>query len=236
MRFCLLLALLCWTGVAAELAEPVHKVTTVVRADAKTGRLVRSVAVAAKPVRERVVKPVNPAAGPARRSGPDSTLREIVEETAKMYDLEPALVHSVVEVESAYNPFAISTKGAEGLMQLMPSTARRFGVNNTLNPATNVEGGVRYLKYLQGVYGNDLQKILAAYNAGEGAVNRYNGIPRYRETENYVYQVGRRLGEKRAAARTQATKAATTPKPAEPEHRPLEQYRDTEGRIYFRTK
>ena len=236
MRFCLIFALFCLPGLAAEVTEPVHKVTTVVRADAKTGRLVRSVAVSPKEVKERVVKPANPGVRPARRLGPDSTLKEIVDETAKMYDIEPALVHSVVEVESAYNPFAISSKGAEGLMQLMPSTAKRFGVNNSFNPETNVEGGVRYLKYLQGLYGNDLRKVLAAYNAGEGAVNKYSGIPRYRETENYVYQVGRRLGEKRAAARAQVPKAATTPKPAEPEHRPLEQYRDAEGRIYLRTK
>ena len=184
MRTCFSAAWLCFLSFplarAASTGERIHKVTTVVRADMKTGRRVRNVVVTPKPVVAKVVQPRKPDQPPVRRFGPDTTLREIVRETARVHNLEPALVEAVVEVESNYNPFAISSKGAEGLMQLMPSTARRFGVGNSFDAEKNIEGGVRYLKYLQSLYGNDLQRVLAAYNAGEGAVNRYTGIPRYR--------------------------------------------------------
>src|ERR1700716_1682625 len=88
-----------------------------------------------------------------------------------------------------------------GLMQLIPSTAKRFGVSNTFHPAQNIEGGVRYLKYLMQLYGGDERLALAAYNAGEGAVAKYKGIPPYPETQNYVYQVGKKLGQSREAER-----------------------------------
>lgn len=212
--------------------------TTVVRSDSRTGRLVRSVVVEPKAVKEIVVKPGAQTKG--RPSfGPDSTLKEVVDRTANYYNVEAALVHSVVEVESAFNPYAISTAGAEGLMQLMPSTAKRFGVKNSFDPTANIEGGVRYLKYLQDLYGNDLRKILAAYNAGEGAVNRSGGIPRYPETERYVYQVGKKLGQKRAAARSMPAaqvKPSAETKPPVIEHRPVEQYQDSQGNVYLRTK
>jgi soluble lytic murein transglycosylase-like protein len=142
----------------------------------------------------------------------------------------------MVQVESNYNRYALSPKGAQGVMQLMPATARRFGVDNAFDARKNIEGGVRYLKYLQELYPHDLRRVLAAYNAGEGAVARYNGIPRYPETVNYIYQVGRRLGQNRAAGKNvnSVKRAGLDQKP--PEHRPVEQFQDEEGRVYLRTR
>jgi soluble lytic murein transglycosylase-like protein len=209
----------------------------VVRADGRTGRLVRRVVVSPKPVPENVVKSRPVAAKP--KSGPPSGqaggLDRMIDETARLFGVEPALVHSVIQVESNYNRFAVSPKGAEGLMQLMPATARRFGVSNSFDAQKNIEAGVRYLKHLQGLYPNDLRHVLAAYNAGEGAVAKYNGIPRYPETVNYVYQVGKKLGQNRAAAARSLAKPAEPPKPAAPEHRPLQHYQDAEGRLYLKT-
>ncbi len=112
---------------------------------------------------------------------------------AERNNVEPSLVHSVIKAESNYNPLALSPKGAQGLMQLIPSTARRFGVSNSFNVQQNVEGGVKYLKFLMDLYHDDYVKVIAAYNAGEGAVERYHGIPPYSETLNYVYRVGKNL-------------------------------------------
>jgi soluble lytic murein transglycosylase-like protein len=129
-------------------------------------------------------------------------------------------------------------------MQLMPETARRFGVKNTFNATENIEGGVRYLKYLDSLFPNDIRLTLAAYNAGEGAVWKYgNNIPPYRETEEYVYKVGRRYGKAlREATQKAARKKATTsvaqtppPVPAEPSYGRLESYVDSDGRLYLRT-
>ena len=99
-------------------------------------------------------------------------------------------MHAVVRAESAYNPNAVSRAGAVGLMQLMPATAAHYGVTNRRDPTQNLMGGTRYLAYLLKLFDNDLTLALAAYNAGEGAVQRYgNKIPPYRETQNYVRKV-----------------------------------------------
>lgn len=108
---------------------------------------------------------------------------------AKKHSVEAALVFAIVHVESAFKPNARSPKGAVGLMQLMPTTARRFGVNNRNDPEQNLEGGIKYLKGLLLRYRGNLSFALAAYNAGEGAVDRYGGIPKYAETQNYVRRV-----------------------------------------------
>ena len=109
---------------------------------------------------------------------------------AKETKVEPALIHAVISVESGYNPSARSHAGAVGLMQLMPGTAQRYGVTNRLDPAQNIHGGARYLRDLQVMFNNNLQLVLAAYNAGEQAVIKYGRkIPPYRETIDYVPKV-----------------------------------------------
>ncbi|MGH9366056.1 MAG: lytic transglycosylase domain-containing protein [Thermoanaerobaculia bacterium] len=112
----------------------------------------------------------------------------LIEETARVHSLDPKLVKSVMLVESAFNPAAVSRKGARGLMQLMPETAARHGVQRIFDPAENIQGGARHLAYLMGLFGNDLPRSLAAYNAGEAAVLRYGGIPPYDETRLYVHK------------------------------------------------
>jgi len=112
-----------------------------------------------------------------------------VNRIAAQYRLEPALMHAVISAESSYNPWAVSPKGAMGLMQLMPGTAERFGVNNPYDPIANMHGGARYLRWLLDRF-DDPRLAVAAYNAGEGAVQKYgNQIPPYRETQTYVVRV-----------------------------------------------
>ena len=113
----------------------------------------------------------------------------LVREAAERHHVDPALVRAVIETESNWNAGAVSRKGAVGLMQLIPTTAQRFGVNDAFNPKQNVDAGVHYLKTLLERYNGNLDLALAAYNAGEGAVDRAHGIPSFRETRNYVQKV-----------------------------------------------
>jgi soluble lytic murein transglycosylase-like protein len=115
---------------------------------------------------------------------------ELIEQAAYRHQVDAKLVHAVIQTESAYNSTAQSPKGAVGLMQLMPDTARRFGVTDRNDPDQNVDGGTRYLKHLINMFNPNLDLAVAAYNAGENAVIRYNNsIPPYPETQNYVKQV-----------------------------------------------
>jgi soluble lytic murein transglycosylase-like protein len=115
---------------------------------------------------------------------------ELIKQAAYRYNVDAKLVHAVIQTESAYNSAAQSPKGAVGLMQLMPGTARRFGVTDRNDPDQNVDGGTRYLKHLINMFNPNLDLAVAAYNAGENAVIRYNNsIPPYPETQNYVKQV-----------------------------------------------
>jgi hypothetical protein len=115
---------------------------------------------------------------------------------ARRHGVNPALVAAVMRVESAYQVRALSHKGARGLMQLMPATAARFGVapEELYDPQRNLEAGVRYLRFLVDRFGDDPVRVLAAYNAGEGAVTRHGGVPPYRETRDYVRKLVRMLG------------------------------------------
>ncbi|MFC5475516.1 lytic transglycosylase domain-containing protein [Paraherbaspirillum soli] len=116
--------------------------------------------------------------------------KELLNEAAIQYKLDPNLLHAVIKVESGYNPTAISPKGARGLMQLMPDTARRFGAKNSLNPRENVQAGAQYLSWLLDLFKGDIELALAGYNAGEQAVIRAgNRVPAYTETRNYVVKV-----------------------------------------------
>jgi hypothetical protein len=214
-------------------SQPV-RVRSVVRADLKSGRLVRAVVVSPKPVEPNLVSDSQTI------HQIEPPVAELVETTAKKYDVDPLLVHSVIQVESAYNPYAVSHKGAQGLMQLMPGTARRFGVKNTFDTRENIEGGVRYLKYLDSLFPNDVRLTLAAYNAGEGAVWKYrNNIPPYRETEQYVYKVGTRYGkalrdaEKRKAP--QPMVKTSEPVAIEQSYARVVSYVDSDGRLHLRT-
>lgn len=205
---------------------------TVVKVDPRTGKLVRTQVAVHPPVSS-------------------ATIPELVEKTSRAHNVDPLLVDSLIRVESNYNPNAVSPKGAEGLMQLMPPTARMLGVDDSFDPAQNIEAGVKYLKYLQDLYKDD-RLALAAYNAGPGAVDRFKNIPPYPETQKYVEKVGKKYNEARSAAAQQATAAQQTapsgasasapvliPAPVqvaeEEKHPKLEQFVDADGRLHLRT-
>jgi soluble lytic murein transglycosylase len=114
---------------------------------------------------------------------------EIISSACAKHNVDPSLVHAIVKVESDFNPYALSRKGAMGLMQLMPQTAVDMNVRNSFNPHENIEGGVRYIRYLMDRYEGNLSLALAAYNAGETSVQRWGTIPPFRETQNYVRKV-----------------------------------------------
>ncbi len=231
MRSCLYLAALGLAGglffPAAAAGGSAHRLTTVVRADPRSGRLIRAPLIVPREVKAATVRPrlIEP-----RRPGAAVSLESFIEEIALRYQLDPRLVRAVIEVESAYNPFAVSPKGARGLMQLMPQTARRLGVRDSFNPWENVEGGVRYLKYLLEMFNGDQRLALAAYNAGEGAVFRYGGVPPYPETAWYLYRVGRKLG--------QAVRVAErgSPQPPAEAYPKVVEYIDSDGRWHIRTR
>ena len=127
---------------------------------------------------------------------PDGPYGPMIFEAAKRHSVNPQVVAALIRAESSGNIRAVSHKGARGLMQLMPATAERFGVRKEklLDPKQNIEAGITYLSWLVKQFPNDLSKVLAAYNAGENAVWRYNGIPPYRETRNYVRRIFGTLG------------------------------------------
>lgn len=113
-------------------------------------------------------------------------------ESGKRNGVDPVLLYSIMHQESSFKQGAVSYKGARGLMQLMPATAARFGVSRIFDPRQNIEGGARYMRFLLDTFGGDVQLALAGYNAGEGAVIKYGGVPPYSETREYVRRIGRR--------------------------------------------
>lgn len=126
----------------------------------------------------------------------------IIEKVAQKYDLPAKLIHSIIKAESNYNPYAVSSKGAAGLMQLMPATAEQYGVKDRFDPIENIEGGTKYLKDLIKIYDQNLELILAAYNAGQEAIKKYKGIPPYPETINYIEKVKSSYGRQDVYTRT----------------------------------
>lgn len=247
---CLIFACLLAASPAAS-GESRLQVRSVVKADARTGRLVRTAIVKARPAAAvhvpKLQPPAEPAVSPApvspaRGAAPATDITSLVRQASATHGVDPALVHSVVAVESGFNPLAISPKGARGLMQLMPATARRFGVTDSFDVRQNIEAGVKYLRHLQEMFKDD-RLALAAYNAGEGAVLKYGGIPPYRETEQYVEKVGRRLNTVRqpipAANSPEVQSQSVETAKAEPERetfRALEWFTDDSGRIHLITK
>ena len=125
---------------------------------------------------------------------------EVIRAHANRWGIEEAVVKAVIHTESTFNPAAVSPKGAMGLMQLMPATARRFGVRSAFDPGENIRAGVQYLAWLLRRYGGDWRLALAGYNAGEGAVDRYRGVPPFPETRSYVDKVWRLSQSYRVAA------------------------------------
>jgi len=125
----------------------------------------------------------------ALRDRAPAAIRSLVAEIAPQHGLDPDLVLTVIAVESSFDPKAVSHASAQGLMQLMPDTARRFAVADVFDPRQNIDGGTRYLAELIDRFDADLDKVLAAYNAGENAVEKYDGIPPYDETRNYVAKI-----------------------------------------------
>lgn len=135
-----------------------------------------------------VAPPVAPAVPAPVPAGKTLSLNEMIDNAARKYGLPPSLVRAVVAVESGYQPDAVSPKGAIGLMQLMPATAKQLGVDPTI-AEQNVDAGTRYLRDLLVKYDNHAYHALAAYNAGPGAVDKYHGVPPYRETHDYILSV-----------------------------------------------
>jgi hypothetical protein len=226
-------------------------ITVVVHPDLMTGKLVQSVVVQPKDVPARVHAPLKEPT-PIQQLPLATNLIDMVEQIARSYGVEVPLVHSVIRAESNYNPQAVSPAGALGIMQLIPATARRFGVTNPFDARQNIEGGVRYLRFLLDYYKNDYPKAIAAYNAGEGAVDRYQGIPPYQETRAYLIQVARNLRAARQAeeAKNKAAQqmAANRPKEAETraavenaaasdqQYKPIRASVAEDGRVIYRTQ
>jgi hypothetical protein len=157
------------------------------------------------------------AASPARPAAPPvANIPDIVNSASATYHLDPDLVNSVIHAESGFNSRAISPKGAQGLMQLMPSTAGQLGVANAFDPKANVGGGTQYLRQLLEQYNFDLVKALAAYNAGPQRVDKYRGVPPYRETRAYVARIVREYNKKKDAEEKQAARKPGNHSPQQP--------------------
>lgn len=158
-------------------------------------------------------------ATPATSSTPAQppTVDDFITEASEKHRIDRALIESVIKAESAYNPRAVSPKGARGLMQLMPATAAELGVSDAFDPQANIEAGTRYLQQLLVKYNRDLAKALAAYNAGPHRVTQYNGVPPYRETHAYVVKVISEFNRKKlAAVSSQAATSQPSPRNGNP--------------------
>ncbi len=149
-------------------------------------------------------------------SGSPQRFDSLIESMADEYGLEVSLIHSIIRTESNYDPNAVSSKGAVGLMQLMPETAQRYGVRNLYDPKQNIEGGVKYLKELMNLFDGKTDYVLAAYNAGINAIKKYGGVPPFPETRRFIKKV-----------------KATYPNSTMRNRKKIYKYYDDEGRVVF---
>lgn len=147
------------------------------------------------------------------------SLNALIDKTAARHDLPATLIHAIIRAESAYDSRAVSPKGAAGLMQLMPETAQFYGVKDVFDPQDNIEGGAKYLKDLVRLYEGRRDYVLAAYNAGQEAVKKFNGVPPYPETKEYIKSIA--AAYENSIIRTKVT---------------IYQYIDDEGRLCFSTR
>lgn len=189
--------LLCWAAAAVTFVAPDFALAQVYSGISAGGTIVLS-NFSSPEARTLLIAPssvdkagFDPAIAPAEKiSAIPKAFKELVEEAARQHDLDPNLLHAMIRVESGYNPRALSAKGARGLMQLTPDTARRFGVSDAFNPRENVRAGAEYVQWLLKLFQGDVQLALAGYNAGEQAVIRAGyRIPNYSETKKYVPKV-----------------------------------------------
>jgi soluble lytic murein transglycosylase-like protein len=173
------------------------------KGDAPAQRMLAMVADPAKVEKANCTEPVDPTAKPpapvmvrTRPLSPEQAqVAALVNRLAPNYGLQPALVLAVIDAESGFNSQARSAKNAQGLMQLIPATAERFGVRDPYDPVQNLQGGMAYLRWLLAYFQGDVRLTLAGYNAGEGAVVRYGGVPPYAETQAYVDKITRNYGQ-----------------------------------------
>jgi hypothetical protein len=172
----------------------------------------------------RIVPGIEPEASPDDSRLPATPYDPFIERVARDYGLSPRLIKSVALVESGFNPRAVSHKGAQGLMQLMPATARRYGVRDPLDPLQNLRAGARHLRDLLDEFGGDLTLALAAYNAGSGAVRRHGGVPDYRETREYVRKVHDSMGR-------EVRQARLAPRGPQPPSAPVRLVRGNDGSL-----
>jgi len=156
--------------------------------------------VEAAPVESAPTPPPAPAPISTETDG-EVDLDTYIKQVAARYDVPADLVAAVIETESSRNPRAVSRRGARGLMQLMPKTAKRLGVDDPFDPRANIEAGVKHLRAMIDIFGNDLPRVLAAYNAGEVAVIKHRGVPPYRETRAYVKRIVKKLDRSTVAVR-----------------------------------
>lgn len=190
-----------------EMSLPISRLERIVDDEVVTPEAVAEV----KKIAEEGVFPkrswrYHPERAPIFRSKYDKTIAE----AARHFDVDAALVSAVIKAESDYDPRTVSHKGARGLMQLMPATAARFGVTNAHDPVASIYGGTRYLRWLLNTFDGNADLAVAAYNAGEGNVWKYKGVPPFRETVNYINRIAKHLRKLEVSASITASSTVAT--------------------------
>lgn len=210
--------LVYWSN-AEQRWKPVPPPTPGVLAKARTAAAEVTSFVSSRPAGNPTSTDPNYVAISRGRRVSSQEIDDVIDKAAQKHNVDPNLVRALIKQESNFNPSAVSNKGAMGLMQLMPGTARQLGVSDPFDPQQNVDAGVKHLKQLLDNYNGDVRLGLAAYNAGEGAVARNKGVPPYRETQNYVKRITERAGYANAPGTTVVG----------PTRAPVKMYRGADG-------